>query len=145
MPKRRPVTTAVPSVATSSRTSIAMSAIPGSVENCAGRTARSAVSAHIATSTPATPPMAETVTLSISICCTSRPRVAPTARRTDSSFCRPDARARSSVATFAHAISSTNPTAPSSTSSGVRTSPTSDSRSARDARAVVAVFGRVGL
>ena len=51
----------------------------------------------------------------------------------DSSFCRA-ARASRSVATFAQAISSTKPTAPSITSSMVRTSPTASMRSGRVGR-----------
>ena len=92
---------------------------------------RNAASPHAATSNPATPPASATTRLSVSICCTTRERVAPTARRTDSSFWRPAARASSSVATFAQAISITNATAPSSTSSAGRTSPTNASRSGR--------------
>ena len=41
---------------------------------------------------------------------TSRPRLAPIARRMPISFCRLDARASSMLATLAHAISSTRPT-----------------------------------
>ena len=39
-----------------------------------------------------------------------RRRLAPIARRMPISFCRPDARASSMLATFAHAITSTRPT-----------------------------------
>src|SRR5438552_346011 len=49
------------------------------------------------------------------------------ARRSAISFCRTAARARRRFATFAHAIRSTNPTAPSSTSSAGRMSPTTSS------------------
>ena len=53
-----------------------------------------------------------------------RPRLAPSAARTAISCCRASARDSSRLATFAHAISSTKPTAPSSISSDRRTSPT---------------------
>ena len=51
------------------------------------------------------------------------PRLAPMAERTTISRPRASARARNSPATFTHAMSSTNPTAPSSTNSGVLTLP----------------------
>ena len=91
------------------------------------------------------PPANATTRLSVSICWTTRERVAPTARRTDSSFWRLAARASSSVATFAQAISITKPTAPSSTSSAGRTSPTNASRSGRRFGTVIRVLGRVRL
>jgi len=47
-----------------------------------------------------------------------RPRLAPSARRTQISFCRDAARAMSRLATFAHAMSSTPATMPSSSHSG---------------------------
>ena len=53
----------------------------------------------------------------------ARPR-APSAARIASSRWRPAARASSRLATFAQAISSTRPTAPSSSSNAARTSPT---------------------
>jgi hypothetical protein len=92
---------------------------------------RNAANPHAATRSPDAPPANDTTMLSVSICWTTRERVAPTARRTDSSFWRLAARARSSVATFAQAMNITNTTAPSSTSSAGRTSPTNASRSGR--------------
>ena len=68
-------------------------------------------------------------TLSVSSCRATRPRVAPSAVRIASSRRRALARASSRLATLAHAMRSTNPTAPSSTRSGVRTSPVRFSRS----------------
>src|SRR5437762_2346956 len=56
-----------------------------------------------------------------------RPRPAPIAARIAISRRRPVARTSSRFATFAHAISSTNPTAPASTNSVVRTLRTSTS------------------
>ena len=52
-------------------------------------------------------------------CAITRVRPAPNAVRTAISFCRSAVRASNMWATFAHAISSTNPTAPSSISNGV--------------------------
>jgi hypothetical protein len=55
----------------------------------------------------------------------TRPRVAPSASRTAISFRRDDDRASIRLATLAAAISSTSPTAPSSTSRAGRMSPVS--------------------
>ena len=63
------------------------------------------------------------VTISDSSSRAMRPRLAPSAVRTASSCCRPSARTRNRFATFAHAISSTMPTVPSSTHSTRPTSP----------------------
>ena len=60
-------------------------------------------------------------TLSTNICIAIRRRLAPIAVRIAISFCRPTARASSRLATLEHAISSTNPTAATSTSSDCRT------------------------
>ena len=67
---------------------------------------------HHANATPAAAPRPASTTASVSNCCTSRARLAPTAMRTAISFCRADARASSMPATFAHAMRSTRPTAP---------------------------------
>ena len=56
-------------------------------------------------------------------CRVKRNRVAPSAPRKAISFSRAAVRANIRFATFAHAISSTNPTAPSSTHKGARISP----------------------
>ena len=53
-----------------------------------------------------------------------RRRPAPSAARIAISFCRVAARAKSRLATFAHAMARTKPTAPSKMSNGRRTSPT---------------------
>ena len=59
---------------------------------------------------PSAAPMSATMTLSVSSWRTMRQRSAPSATRTAISFERAVARARSRLATFAHAMSSTNAT-----------------------------------
>ena len=73
---------------------------------------------------PSTPPASESSTLSVSSCRMMRPRPAPIAARTAISRLRPVARTSSRFATFAHAMSSTRPTAPSRIHSVVWTSRT---------------------
>ncbi len=102
--------------------------MPGNSENCAGKNVLNAARPQPPTKRPTPPPMIDMTRLSVSSCWTICPRVAPTARRTDSSFCRTAALARRRVATFAQAMSRTQPTAPSSSSSAARTSPTQSSR-----------------
>ncbi len=63
---------------------------------------------------PSRPPRQASMTLSMSSCRTIRPRLAPSAVRTAISRARYAERASSRLATFAHAMSSTKPTAPSS-------------------------------
>ena len=72
-------------------------------------------------------PHAAITRLSASIWRTSCPRLAPIAARTASSRLRPAARTTSRLATLAHAISSTNATAPISDTIVGRTSPTRSS------------------
>ena len=69
------------------------------------------------------PPARESNTLSVSNWRTMRPRPAPIAARMANSRLRPVARTSSRLATLAHAISSTSPTAPSIVSSELRASP----------------------
>ena len=69
--------------------------------------------------TPIAPPTIDSIRLSASSWRSSRLRLAPIAVRMAISFCRAAARASSRLAMLAHAISSTKPTAPSSTSSAV--------------------------
>ena len=78
-------------------------------------------------SRPNRPPAIESRMLSVSSCRMIRPREPPTAARMAISRRRPVARARRRFATFAQAISSTRLTAPTSTSSDVRTPRTSKS------------------
>jgi hypothetical protein len=85
--------------------------------------------AHQARSSPRAQPRSESSTLSARSCRTRRPRPAPRAERTDISFCRPAARARSRFATLVQAISSTNAAAPSATRSCGRRSPNQASAS----------------
>ena len=85
--------------------------------------ATSARTPAYASSRPTAPPARLTSTLSVMSCWSRRSRVAPSAVRTAISFERVAARARSRLATLAQAMSSTNPTAPSSTSSAGRTFP----------------------
>ena len=73
---------------------------------------------------PNAPPSAPRITLSVSSCRTRRNRPPPSALRTAISLSRVAARARRRFATFVHAISSTNPTAPSRTRIARRMSPT---------------------
>ena len=58
------------------------------------------------------PPITDSVTLSVNSCRTMRPRPAPIAARSAISRLRAVARTSRRLATFAHAISSTKPTAP---------------------------------
>src|SRR5271168_1042567 len=73
---------------------------------------------------PSTPPENASTKLSESSCATIRPRDAPNAFRRASSFSRAVPRASKRFATFAHAMSKTSPTAPSSTSNERRVPPT---------------------
>ena len=72
---------------------------------------------------PKTPLMSASRTLSTSSCRTIRQRVAPSDTRTLISRDRPVARASSRLATFEHAISSTNATAPISDRKMIRIGP----------------------
>ena len=68
-----------------------------------------------ASNRPSAPPAIDSSTPSVMNCRSSRPRLAPSAVRTANSRCRASARASSRLARFAHAISSTRPTAACST------------------------------
>ncbi len=75
---------------------------------------------HAANTAPSTaPPMASTK-LSVTHCCTSRQRLAPSAARTANSFSCAVARASIMFTTLAQAISSSMPTAPRSKSNAGR-------------------------
>jgi hypothetical protein len=89
----------------------------------------STVASDCAIIRPTAAPATASSTLSVSSCRTSRPRLAPIAARIDTSRVRPADRASSRFATFTHAISSTQHTAPNSTISELRVSRTSASRS----------------
>jgi hypothetical protein len=81
----------------------------------------SAGTAQYASSRPASPPAVDRIVLSVSNWRMMRPRPAPSAARTAISRPRPDARASSRLAVFAHAIKSSIPTALTIISSGGRT------------------------
>ena len=73
---------------------------------------------------PHAPPASARTRLSVRICRTRRPRLAPSAVRTASSARRDDALARRRFARFAQAIRRTRPTAPARIHNGRRLSPT---------------------
>ena len=87
---------------------------------------RTASAARIA---PPAPPTKPRRTLSLRRCLTIRPPLAPRAARMAISLRRASPRDSSRFATFAQAISSTNPTAPVRISSGSRIRPATWSRS----------------
>ena len=112
-PKRIPVIIATPKV--NSRTRVSS---PGfitealAISSCPEITnERIASMIHMAKKSPSAPPASESIRLSVSNWRTILPRRAPSAKRTAISFCRAVARESKSPATFAHAISSTTPTA----------------------------------
>lgn len=82
-----------------------------------------------ASARPATPPMIESVTASVNNCVTSRRRGAPSAMRRLISRRRASPRESSRLATLAHTIRSTTPTALSKAIRNGRAEPTSWSRS----------------
>ena len=116
MPNSSPVTIVS---ANANSSTVASMRTSGTGRRFAGITASIASTAHSAASNPAAPPIDDSTRLSTSSCRSSRPRLAPSAVRTAISFCRDAARASSRFATFADAISSTQPTAQSSTTSAV--------------------------
>ena len=76
---------------------------------------------------PTAPPSAASTRLSATSCRTRRHRLPPIAARTASSRSRAEARTSSRLATLAHAIRRTNPTAPINAASWGRTSATRSS------------------
>ena len=87
-----------------------------------GMTAAAAPSSANATNSPPAAPSADNTTPSARNCRMMRPRLAPIATRTATSRRRAIALAATRFVRFTHAISSTTPTAPSSTSAARRTS-----------------------
>ena len=65
-----------------------------------------------ASAMPKAPPASDSSRFSVTSCFTSRPRPAPAAARSASSFCRPTPATRSRLATFAQPMSRTKPTVP---------------------------------
>ena len=108
----------------------------------AGCTATSARVARYAIASPAMAPARRGRPPRVRSWRSSRTRPAPSAERTASSAWRADARASSRLATFAQATSSTKPTAPSRTRSGVRTSPSITSLSDRALNVSVSFVSR---
>ncbi len=115
------MTTETKSVKAITGASMPISSARGSSPGLSATTERTP---QYASSRPSTPPASASSRLSVSSWRTSRSRLAPSAVRTAISFERAAARASNRLATLAQAMSSTNPTAPSSTSSAGRTSPT---------------------
>ena len=125
---KSPAATEIAVVKISTRASTAMSPMLGSaLLNEASRMS----TPKYAAANPTSPPPMPSTSPSVSSCCTTRKRLAPSAFLTAISFARPCVRTSIRLARFAHAISSTRATAPSSTSSEVRTSPIMSSCSGR--------------
>ena len=123
-PKKIPTSSATPRVKSRTCRSTPISFTRGSA---AGREFKTDLVPQYASSSPAPALASESTTLSVSSCRTTRTRPAPSAARIVNSRVRPVARASSRLATLAHAISRTKPTAPSSTSRNGRTFPTRSS------------------
>ena len=98
-----------------------------SLGRLAGSTTPATLTIQLAASTPIVPPAIAMTPLSTICCLKMCARVAPRAARTANSRRRRFPRASRRLATFAHAISSTQPTAPNATSSGRLMSPTTAS------------------
>jgi hypothetical protein len=115
-PNTIPVTTARPKVNPRMRKSGAVETTGGPLGST--KKLRTSGAPPIASVRPASPPTTESARLSTSSCCTSRARVAPSERRVAISRCRPAARARRRLATFAQAMTRTPPAMAISTHSG---------------------------
>jgi len=116
-----PLANKIRHVNASTRPSMAISSRRGRL---LGPSSDSNFTPHFAKSRPNAPPITARSRLSVSNCPISRARLAPSAVRIAISRSRTVARASNRLATFADAMSSTNATAPRSTSSAERTSPT---------------------
>jgi hypothetical protein len=114
-PKSMPARLVAAIVNSSTGTLSRTSASDGSVKG--GMVAWITSSSPRARATPRAPPTSASTTLSVSSCRTSRLRPAPSAERTTSSRWRAEPRASCRFATLAQAISSTKPTAASSSHS----------------------------
>ena len=84
---------------------------------------------QVASKTPAAPPTNASIKLSVNLCRTTRPVVAPSAFLIAISRCCADARASDNAARFEQAIKRTKPTDPSNTQRAMLTLPTISSRS----------------
>ena len=120
IPNRIPVASEAPKANTKSRASNRAS---WSLGMLSGPSRAASSVAPRASTSPAAPPASDRIVLSARSCPAMRPRVAPMAARTASSFRRPVPRASSKLATLAQAISSSNPTAPARISRGWRAGP----------------------
>ena len=126
-PNMIPVTNATNPVKTSTFASILMAC---ACEIVSGINVFNTRSPAIESNSPTAPPITASKTLSVKNCLVRRDRPAPRAKRNAISFCRAAARASNKLATFAHAINRTNPTAPNSTRRAGLMSPTTCSCSA---------------
>ena len=118
-PKRSAVARVSRPAATIDGASIRIASAKGSDSGAAAINARTSENAS---ASPAAPPPAARRRLSIINWRTIRPRLAPSAARNATSRARSAPRASSRFARFTHAMSSTSPTPPISTSRPVRTS-----------------------
>ena len=122
-PDSTPVTTASPNVNASTGPLSPIALVCGS---CPRSTSAEAQCRSAPPPAPAAPPHNDISTVSVKQLLQSpASRVAPIAERIAISFRRANVRASTRLATFAHAISSTNPTAPSIISNAGRTCPPS--------------------
>src|SRR5215472_9820900 len=121
-PNSKPLKTDTPTANRSTRQSTWTSSMRG---KSPGQKVRNGLSPTLANMTPSSPPARPRSALSVRLCRTKRPRLAPSATRMANSRSRETARASIKLATFAHAISSTRPTAPSKSQSVDPVSPTS--------------------
>jgi hypothetical protein len=119
-----PITT-VTSTPSPTTNAMVRQSMPGAAKlgNRTGLSASSASPAHSDIRQPAAPPSSTTQALSATISRASRTSSAPMARRSENSRRRDSVRASSRLATLAHAITSTNPTAPNSREMAGRISP----------------------
>ena len=120
MPKITPVSAETTRAKTSTVPSRCTTSARGSATAAFARIARSPKYAMMS---PNTPPASASRMLSVRSCRMRRSRSAPRAVRIATSRVRPAARASNRFATFAHAMSSTMPTAVSSSISAGRTRP----------------------
>ncbi len=124
-PNKTPVTIEIRSVKPSTVASIVTFTVAGRLSSLK---LTSSSTPHLATNAPNAPPRIESIKLSVIICRTIRHRLAPSAVRKAISFCLAAARTSKRFATFAHAMSNTNPTAPKRMKTIVLLSPTNCSR-----------------
>ena len=118
----RPAATAVESTNANTSTGILIETL-SSLGRFSGASATNPARPQNAPSTPRLPPSSASRNASVKYWRTNRPRAAPSALRMASSRSLTDAWASSKFATFAHATSSRNPTAPSRSSSEERALP----------------------